>query len=159
MKRLLLVIGPLLLAAQGALAATSSGSGALALAALVGAHSPMLPRHEKTVLADLLNGSVAFSFPASKKIEVRADSVVCRSSDVDITMHNCEFTFGKRKVSLNGRAAHEIYATLVEVGVRSEGAAGSIYESVSKLACTIDPHQVAQKGGGGAECSYTPGPG
>ncbi len=35
-----------------------------------------------------------------------------------------------------------------------DGAAGSNFESLSKLSCTLDPKVLKQKGGGGAECSY-----
>jgi hypothetical protein len=48
-------------------------------------------------------------------------------------------------------------ATLAEIGVEPDGAAGSTFESVSNLKCTIDPNEVKQKaGGGGAECQYAP---
>ncbi len=38
----------------------------------------------------------------------------------------------------------------------SDGAAGSIYEAVTKLTCTIDPNEVTQMSGGGAHCNYGP---
>jgi len=38
--------------------------------------------------------------------------------------------------------------------VPSDGAAGSIFEAVSNLGCTIDPGEVKQKGGGGAHCTW-----
>jgi hypothetical protein len=158
MRSSLVLAVPLLLAGQPALAAGSSGSSALALAALVGAHSPDLYPRQKIELARLLDGHTTPPYPAGAKIEVRADSVGCRASDVDITLHDCTLSFGKRRASLGGRAAHELYATLIEAGVQSSGAAGSIYESVSHLACTVDPHVVAEKGGGGADCKFSPGP-
>ena len=34
---------------------------------------------------------------------------------------------------------HELFATIAEVGVKPDGAAGTIYEGLSQLACTIDP--------------------
>jgi hypothetical protein len=37
-----------------------------------------------------------------------------------------------------------------------DGAAGSIFEALSNLKCTIDPNEVKQKSGGGAECQYAP---
>jgi hypothetical protein len=43
--------------------------------------------------------------------------------------------------------AHELYATMAEAGVPSEGSAGAVHESLSHLVCTINPHEIAQKGG------------
>ena len=40
----------------------------------------------------------------------------------------------------------------------SDGAAGSVFESVTALSCTVDPSVVKQKAGGGADCTFTPGP-
>jgi hypothetical protein len=140
-----------------AAAATSGGSGALALAALVARHSPALTRYETRVMGLMLDGNLAFAFPAGKKISVRADAVSCRMSDVDIALHSCELSFGKATVALDGRAAHELFATLVENRVPSEGAAGSIYESLAHLDCTIDPNLVKQRGGGGAQCQFDAG--
>jgi hypothetical protein len=45
---------------------------------------------------------------------------------------------------------------LSEIGVPADGAAGSTFEAVSNLKCTIDPNQVKQKSGGGAHCDYAP---
>jgi hypothetical protein len=133
-----------------------SGNGALALAALVGEQAP-LPANEKAVLAAFLDGNPNVAGHAGAKIQVTADSVSCRASDVDLTLHSCDLVFGKKKASLSGRSAHELYATLIEAGVPSDGAAGSIYESVAKLACTVDPKEVASEAGGGAECTFTAG--
>lgn len=105
MRQSLLVFFPVLLASAHALAATAAGSGALALAAQVGEQSPLLPPQARTELGRLLDGRTRFPYPAHSKIEVRADAVVCRTSDVDISLHTCDLGFGKRKVSVNGRAA------------------------------------------------------
>ncbi len=134
----------------------ASGAGALALAALVAAHSPALDSQRKQALADMLDGNL--SFPSNASIAVAADSIACRQSDVDISYHDCALKFGAATQTLKGRAAHELYATLIENGVPSDGAAGSSYESVSHLACTIKPSEVKQKGGGGATCAWAPGP-
>ena len=40
---------------------------------------------------------------------------------------------------------------------RREGAAGSSIESVSKLRCTIEPNEIMQKAGGGAQCNFETG--
>jgi hypothetical protein len=143
-----------LLGAPGA----ASGPFALALSALVAEHSPALSASEKRVVAHLFGGDLNVSFPANQTITVKADSVVCRVSDVDISARSCELTFGAHKHKLKGRAANELYATAVEAGVPSDGAAGSIFESLSQLVCTIDPGQVKQKAGGGANCTFTSGP-
>jgi hypothetical protein len=138
---------------------SATGSGALALAALVAANSPAVSANDKKALAALFAGNVGVSYPAGKKIVVKADSITCLAGDVDITRHSCDLVFGKKKITLTGRAAHEIYATLVEVGVPSDGAAGTIYEALSQLNCTIDPNEVKQRAGGGATCQFAPGRG
>jgi hypothetical protein len=43
---------------------------------------------------------------------------------------------------------------MVEGGISSEGAAGTLHETVSHLVCTISPHEIAQKAGGGADCTF-----
>ena len=88
------------------------------------------------------------------KISVTADSVVCRTSNVDVTARTCELTFGIRKRILTGREANEVSATGLAAGAASEGAAGSIVESISKLECTIDPNEIMNKGGGGVVCTF-----
>lgn len=134
----------------------SSGAGALALAALAGGHSPALSPPQKHALAEMLDGNLSFALSAS--FTVAADSVSCRQSDIDISHHDCTLKFGAATRTLNGRAAHELYATLAENGVPGDGAAGSIYEAVSHLACAIKPAEVKQKAGGGATCAWAPGP-
>ena len=160
MRKLALLVVPLLLAGQsaGAAPATTSGGAALALAALVGAQSPALTANQKKTPANLLDGHLSFSYPPSQKIDVKADKVTCRASNVDISAHSCELTFGGKTHNISGRVAHELYATLIESGVPSDGAAGSVFESVTDLACTVDPNEVKQKAGGGADCKFTAGP-
>jgi len=118
----------LLLATHAAAAQTVNGSGALALAALVGNVAPSLGAAET------------------------AQKITCRAGNVDITSHSYDLTFGGHVVSLKGRSAHERFATLAEIGVRPDGAAGSLLN----LKCTIDPNEVKQKSGGGAKCQYAP---
>jgi hypothetical protein len=160
LRKLALLLAALPLAASFAQAAstsnTASGSGALALAALVGAQSPTVSAPHKTALADMLNGNLGF--PGKEKITVKADKVTCRASNVDISAHSCELDFGSAKRTLTGRAAHELYATLIEVGVPSDGAAGSVFESVTMLTCNVDVGAVKDKAGGGADCTFTAGP-
>src|SRR5262245_25821035 len=147
----------LLLTGQSASAASATGASALALASLVAAFSP-LDRDEKDVLMRLFGGNSNISFPAGAKIIVKADAVVCRSSNVDITSRSCKLSFSVATVDVTGgRLAHELYATIAEVGVPPDGAAGSVFESMSHLVCTIDPNVIAQKAGGGADCTFDPG--
>ncbi|WFU42411.1 DUF3606 domain-containing protein [Bradyrhizobium sp. CB82] len=42
-------------------------------------------------------------------------------------------------------------------GVPADGAAGSNFESLSKLNCTIDLNAIRRKDGSGASCSFQPG--
>lgn len=151
-----LLLAAALTAAGPALAETIDGSGALVLAALVGQNSPLVTPGGKAALAKMLDGETKASFPAGQTITVQVDKLTCKASNVDITLHSCELVFGTRTAKLTGRAAHELYATLAEVGVPSDGAAGSIYEALTKLTCTIDPNEVKQMSGGGAHCDYGP---
>jgi hypothetical protein len=152
------ILLPLLLATQPASAATAGGASALALAALVGEHASTLHRREERVLRRLFRGDTNVSFPAGQKITVKADSIVCKAGNVDITARSCKLTFaGGASTELSGRRAHELYATIAEVGVPGDGAAGSMFESLSHLVCTIDPNVILQKAGGGADCTFDPG--
>ena len=158
MKRIAFFVLPLILASQTALAASTEGNGALSLAALVAQHAPQVKAAEKALLVKYLDGKAKAAYPAGKKITVTADQVSCHISNVDITTHRCDLTFGAKKIALSGRAAHELYATLAEVGGPSGGAAGSIYEAVPALDCTVNPDEVKQEAGGGASCKFTPAP-
>jgi hypothetical protein len=42
-------------------------------------------------------------------------------------------------------------------GVPPDGATGSVFESLSKLTCTLDPAEIRKKAGGGVECSFETG--
>jgi hypothetical protein len=160
MKRLLVLTLSLLLAHEAAMAAPAAATGpaALALASVVAEHSPLLSGRDRRVMRRMFDGHLNFSYPNNKKISVKADTVVCRTSNVDITRRSCDLTFGTHKRSLTGRRAHEVYATAAEAGIASEGAAGSIIESFSNLVCTIDPNEIKQRAGGGADCMFDTGP-
>jgi hypothetical protein len=159
MKKLIIPALALTVVQSTALAApgTASGPSALALAAVIAQHSPAVRAFDKRVIARLFRGNTNFGFTPNTKIPVDADSVICRVSNVDITSRSCELSFGSRKRTLTGREANEIGATAAAAGVPSEGAAGSSIESVSKLRCTIDPNEIMQKAGGGAQCSFETG--
>ena len=147
-----------LLASAGLSPATAApvsvtGATALAVAAVVAQYSPLLGAGDKKVIAGLFDGKVKSSYP-KKKLSVSADSVMCRISNVAIADRSCEITFGKKaKHSLKGREANELYATLATAGINAEGAAGSMIENVTKFSCTLDPAEIKDNSGGGADCS------
>jgi hypothetical protein len=146
---------PFLLAGlTGAMAASATGPAALALAGVVAPISS-LSSAEKTAVAMLFAGNSNISH--AKAISVKVDKIVCRTSNVDITARSCQLTIGKSVKTINGRAANELFATEAVAGVPSDGAAGSIFESLSKLNCTLDPAKIKQKDGSGAECSFDAG--
>ena len=155
MRRALLILLLLPLTPHGAAAASANGLRALPLATIVGERSPTLSARRKATLAALLDGHRTFPRRGGP-IVVRADGVVCRSSDVDLTSRSCVLTFGKRTVGVAGRKAHEIFATLEEVGVPSDGAAGTIFEALTQLRCTIT-REIATADGGGARCVFKTG--
>jgi hypothetical protein len=140
--------------AASAATATVSGSTALALAGVVAPYS-LLPSAEKKAVAKFFDGNTNVGY--ASKITVTADKIVCRTSNVDITARSCELTFKTTKRNLKGREANEIYATEVMAGVPSDGAAGSIFESLSKLSCTLDPKALKDRAGAGADCTFEPG--
>jgi hypothetical protein len=159
MKKLILPALALTMMQNAAFAApgTATGPAALALAAVIAQHSPAVRAFDKRVIARLFRGNTSFGFTPNTKISVDADSVTCRVSNVDITSRRCDLSFGSRKRTLTGREANEVGATAAAAGVPSEGAAGSSIESISKLRCTIDPNEIMQKAGGGAQCNFKTG--
>ena len=161
MKKLTVLAVSLALGQGGSTALAASGSAtgptALALAGIVAAHSSVLGSFDRRAMARLFGGNSSRSFPPNRMISVTADSIVCRASAVDITSRACELSFGAGKRSLRGRDANELFGALAAAGVASEGAAGSIIESVTKLACTIQPNEIRQKAGGGAQCTFETG--
>ena len=140
--------------AASAAPATASGSVALALAGVVAPFSP-LPAAEKKAIAALFNGNS--NVPYTKKITVTADKILCRASNVAITSRSCELTFGSHTSTVKGREANEIFATEALAGVPSDGAAGTIFEGLTKLSCTLDPKVIKENAGGGADCTFEPG--
>ena len=141
--------------ASSAAPATVSGSTALALAGVIAPLSKLLTSAEKKAMAMLFAANS--DIPYKKKIVVTADKIVCRSSNVDITARSCEVTFGTKVKTVNGPTANEIFATEALAGVPGDGAAGSNFESLSKLKCTIDPGAISQKDGSGADCTFEAG--
>ena len=84
-----------------------------------------------------------------QECRVRRRAIVCRVSNVDITARSCELTFRGAKQTVTGRRASEIFATEIMSGVPTDGAAGSMFESFSKLNCTLDPAEIRKKAGDG----------
>jgi hypothetical protein len=109
------------------------------------------------LIAKLFDGQSP-TVPPKKTISIMADSITCFAGDVSINTFNCELTFGKKMVTVTGCKGNEIFASLIEAGVPSSGAAGKIYEALKGLSCTIDPNEIEQNTGGGASCSFTPNP-
>jgi hypothetical protein len=135
---------------------TASGPSALGLAAVVASYGSHLGAFDKRAMSRLFAGK-RLVITRVNKITVAANSIVCKMSDVDITDRSCELTFKSHKRNLTGRDANEVLGTLAIAGVKSEGAAGSIVESLTNLECTIDPVQIVQKSGGGATCTFEAG--
>jgi hypothetical protein len=140
-------------AGSPAWAASTSGSAALALAGVVAPYSPLSAAEKKAVAALFAGGKPGYA----NKIIVTADKIVCRTSNVAIAARSCELTFKGKTHKLTGREANEIFATEAVAGVPGDGAAGSNFESLSKLSCTLDPKVIKENAGGGAECSFETG--
>jgi hypothetical protein len=134
---------------QFAQAASVSGNAALSLAQ----HSPSISNANKWRLRQYLNNHHAGP-AAPTTITVDAASIHCRTSNVDLTSHDCELAIGTHSIVLKGRIAHELYATIVENGIVPDGTAGHLNVLLNGLSCTIKPHEL--DGGGGAGCIYTP---
>jgi len=128
----------------------------LMLAAIVAQHSPLVSVIEKRTMADLAAGNLVLGARKSRSITVTAADVECRASNVDITSRSCRIRFDHRTVTLKGRDANELFATLAEMGIEPTGAAGSVFIGLSQLSCVVDPGELWQKAGGGIECSFKP---
>ena len=135
--------------------ATANGPAALALAGVVALYSPLLTADEREAVSAFFVGQSGVRY--ARKISVTADKIVCRVSNVDLTARSCELTFRGKKQTIGGRRASEVFATEALAGVASDGAAGSVFESLSNLNCTLDPKAIKQKDGSGANCTFEPG--
>jgi hypothetical protein len=139
-----------------AAAATSkaSGPGALALAALVGQYSPTVSASQKLELARILDSNLQGITSTTAVVSVKVGSVACRMSDVAISQRSCALIFGTKTITVNGRRANELLGTLAEAGVQSDGAAGTIWFSITHLSCAISPALILQNDSAGADCTY-----
>jgi hypothetical protein len=144
-----------LLSASTAYANSVDGHAALSLAELVGLRSPLLPAAQKDILFKFMAGNTSFR-SSDAPFAVTATEIDCTAGDVDITAHRCTLSFGAPAIQLSGALAHELYATMIEAGVQSEGTMGHVHESLKDLRCTIDVAAVKQNGGAGAHCDYAP---
>ena len=144
-----------LLSANAACASSTGGHAALSLAEAVGLQSPLVSAAHKMILFQFRSGNTNFA-SSNAPFTFTSSAIDCGAGDVDITHHRCTLTFGSSTIQLNGAAAHDLYATLIEAGVPGDGAAGTIHEAVTGLSCTVDVGQVKARAGGGATCSFTP---
>jgi hypothetical protein len=95
--------------------------------------------------------------PASRRIKTSADRIRCRMGDVDTTLHDCTLTFGHREITRAGRTGQLLLATLQQNGAQSDGAAGTIYYTVTDISCLVDATRVEMHEGVGATCTFTNG--
>jgi hypothetical protein len=142
--------GPMAAHADDA-APSASGHVALELASILGTLSPSVTAPQKTLLSHYLIGH---SSGHGAQFMVKVKQVQCGAGDVSIVSYNCDITFGATHRTLTARAAHELLATLEEAGVQGDGAAGTIYYSLTDLRCTLVPSDIADNGGGGASCVF-----
>jgi hypothetical protein len=158
-ERMKVVLGFLLplLTIGTAVAADITPASSLMLSAIVAEHSPLLGWLDKRTVAALAAGVFTSGPNRRETIVVAADDVECRVSNVDITSRSCTIRVGRRTVTLKGRNAHELFATLAEMGVTPSGAAGTIYIGASHVNCSVNPNELHEKGGGGASCTFGPG--
>lgn len=142
---------------MGTAGATDFGPGSrLMLAAIIAEHSPLLSASDRIAVARLAAGHLASDSHDNGTITVTADDLDCRASNVDITFRTCDIRFRSKTVTLHGRGAHELFATIAEMGVAPDGAAGSSFIGISHVNCRLDIRDLRQKGGGGAACGFGP---
>ena len=138
-----------------ALAASASGSPALAMAAVIAPYSPDLSPRDKVTVAALFDGETGKV--AAKKIAVIAEKIMCRTSNVDLTSRSCELTFKGGKHSLTGREANELFATMALAAILSGGADGSNIRCASEPNSTIDVSANKQDFDAGSSSSFDTG--
>lgn len=131
----------------------AAASSAISLAALVAAQSPSLSATQKREMLDLLDDTLPA--PSASPVVVRVQRIVCHVGDVNLMARGCALSFGSRSVSLTGASANALIAAMAEANVITNGAAGTVYRSLSSLACTIDFSEIRRMTGGGVNCTYT----
>lgn len=156
MRRTLLLAMAVLLA-EPVSAADLGPSSRLMLAAIIAQYSPELAGDAKDELSGLAAGDLSKA-DAARNIGVSADSIECRASDVDITSRSCVIMYGSKSVTLSGRAAHELFATIGQLGVPAGASAGTYTIGLSSLSCTVSPSELAAGSGGGVQCAFQPAP-
>ena len=114
----------------------------------------LLSTGDTVLIRRLFNGHFHQLRADSKVISVEANAIVCSVGNVDLTAHSCKLTFGSKTINLTGDKAYELYATMSQAGVPSEGSAGAVHESLSHLVCAINPLEIEKRDGGGADCTF-----
>ena len=135
-----------------AYADTSGGSPGMAFAALMAQHSPAVSAANKWRLMQYL-GNHNSGPGAPALITVTAKGLQCLSGNVAENFHTCDLTYASTHLTINGRAANELYATAVENGVQPDGALGKMEFVLKDLTCTVKPHDIGT--GGAVACTWT----
>jgi hypothetical protein len=144
--RAIAILSFLLLTCQSALAATASGSSAFALASLVAVHSPVLSTGDTVLIRRLFNGHFHQLRGDTKPISVDANAIVCSVGNVDLTAHSCKLTFGSKTINLTGDKAYELYATMSQAGVPSEGrVACREIKPIALISCRRPPESSSRR--------------
>jgi hypothetical protein len=131
-----------------------SGNDALGLAALVAQYSPLVPKSSKKALSNLFDGKRKFKFPAKEAISIEASSINCRKSSAAIAAFACGLDFAGKPVSVQGRKAHELLATLAEAGTASRQEAGMLHYNIDHLKCEVRTSEILRSAGSGSECRF-----
>ena len=147
-----LITFALLVLPAAASADTSGGSLGMAFAALMAQHAPTVSTANKWRLMQYLgNHNAGPAAPAL--ITVTAKGLQCLSGNVAENFHTCDVDYGTSHLTINGRAANEIFATAVENGVQPDGAAGKTGFVLKDFSCTVKPHDIGT--GGAVACNWT----
>ena len=158
MKFTLLLLASTLIFANHARAEEheSSGAHAVMLAGEVAAISTALDSAQKLRTSRIYDGTWSRDrhFGTRPTLYINAHGIHCRWSNVDITSARCEFNFGDRRRTTTGIKAHRMIAALHVVGVRGDGAAGSVHFRIDHLECRLVPNEISQRAGGGARCNF-----
>jgi hypothetical protein len=149
-------IGCAAVSPASAASVAASGPSALALTAVIAPYSSLLS-YDKRAISRLFRGDSSIGFPATRKISIAADSLVCRISNADITVRSCDIVFKNHKRTLKAREASELVGALSFAGVAAEGSAGATIKAITNLECAVDPSKVKQKDGSGANCTFEMG--
>jgi hypothetical protein len=93
-------------------------------------------------------------FTPGRKISVTADSIICRTSDVDIAKRSCDLTFAAGKRTVTGSEATKSVQLRPQQAVPPGALPDQLYKAWPTLVCTIDPAEIMHKAGDGAGCTF-----